>query len=1322
MKTPPLLLRLSWWISFAFCFLGVSFSSRAADAAIYGVLKGESLVQTSTAAPSAEGAAPYFFRGFADGTGDGVFTGGRLTLPIGVSIPLSRSDSGDQLEFADGFVSVAALDSAYPSGSYTVRLDTVHDGSPSAVMVLPTTAMPNDPHVANFTEAQSIDASASFVLRWDAMTGGLATDYIQVQIDDSQGNSVYSSPDPGAVGSLNGLSTSVTIPAGVLTAGKSYSAQIMFARIASMNTTAYPGVMGVVAFIKQTGFTLQTTRVPDILRYGLIQSVAYRQTVSSAPALEAHPYRFEMFVENTGSGTIQSASVQTPSQGSQTLSGWGDGMGFGFQASFDTSALLNGAYPVGNYRFAMTTSHEGTKSLTLALDSKTLPAAPVLNNILATTNVNPGADFTLAWNSPGNLGSNDIIRVEVVDDATGTTVIEAAPGTPTSLNGLATSFNIPAGLLSARKSYTVQVEFWMITTADVLSYPGGTGYVIRRSRTTLPLTTGDSHPVPKLANSVLPSGLAGSAYYCLLRAVDGQPPFQFALAGDSNPLPGGLSLSSAGVLSGTAGSSGTVTLRIRITDSSNNAGVSTATLSVAATPPASAPSLTVSPNAVYPDEKGALDLAMGGLVPGQRVRLNLYPDLNNNGQLDTDERSVPLLQFSLTDGQVRSYAGVRDPNVPGDEDGQADGVIHARLAFLSLPELAQGSRKSFFVVTGDSVPLTASASFEVRPLATSQTISGVVRAGGQPVSAYVALVPVQSSGMITAVATGANGAYSLQAPTGLFSIMAVSSGHLVNFDTSPRVNVLAGQNLTLDIAVTPATRTITGQVLEMGSDAPIAGLQISAENDQVGMSVTMTDSDGRFSLAAVAGGWEIRPSQRQSASLGRVTARELVDTTSGSVSNLVVRLRGADALVYGTLKMAGGAPVPYKVIYAEGDDDSFESEAITDSNGAFSMGVVGGMAWSIGMDSDDLVGVGFLSNWAHLTPASHSAVATNLTLLPPTLHLRGRMVNSQGTGLAGVTLGASGSGLEASTLTDATGQFDLALRAGYWSINVWDDYLNDQGLIWPWMGFDLSNGADRNGVVYVVKDAPRVVSGILRDNWGQPIGGVWVNIYQTGASYNYGTGRETGPDGSFTFHVYDGDWFVGAYCEHLQRLGYDCVADVPVRIAGGNGQVELVANLPALRLFSQSMPSGVVGQSYSAPMVLQGTATGWSVVNGSLPPGLGLGADGRVSGMPTASGQYVFTVRVEGRAGQIDEKSVTLRVNANGSMQPCVTVMSATPAESWRLKFTGLVPGTYYRLMTGGELGQWDAEATSFTATSDSEEVFLGSPVGMNTWFFRLQH
>ncbi len=78
---------------------------------------------------------------------------------------------------------------------------------------------------------------------------------------------------------------------------------------------------------------------------------------------------------------------------------------------------------------------------------------------------------------------------------------------------------------------------------------------------TLPLT---------INTTSLPGGNVGSAYSATLSASYGTPPYTWGLANGSGPLPPGLTLAAAGVLSGTPTTTGTYPFTVQVTDSNMN--------------------------------------------------------------------------------------------------------------------------------------------------------------------------------------------------------------------------------------------------------------------------------------------------------------------------------------------------------------------------------------------------------------------------------------------------------------------------------------------------------------------------------------------------------------------------------------------------------------------------------------------------------------------------------------------------------------------------------------------------------------------------------
>src|SRR5437667_604272 len=77
--------------------------------------------------------------------------------------------------------------------------------------------------------------------------------------------------------------------------------------------------------------------------------------------------------------------------------------------------------------------------------------------------------------------------------------------------------------------------------------------------------------------------------------------------------------------------------------------------------------LAVNPSSISNTYSGQITLQITGLTNGETVLIERFLDANTNGLVDSDE---PLVQsFKTTDGQVTAFGGIRDSNIPGDEDG-----------------------------------------------------------------------------------------------------------------------------------------------------------------------------------------------------------------------------------------------------------------------------------------------------------------------------------------------------------------------------------------------------------------------------------------------------------------------------------------------------------------------------------------------------------------------------------------------------------------------------------------------------------------------------
>jgi hypothetical protein len=97
----------------------------------------------------------------------------------------------------------------------------------------------------------------------------------------------------------------------------------------------------------------------------------------------------------------------------------------------------------------------------------------------------------------------------------------------------------------------------------------------------------------------------------------------------------------------------------------------------------------------------------------------------------------------------------------------------------------------------------------------------------------------------------------------------------------------------------------------------------------------------------------------------------------------------------------------------------------------------------------------------------------------------------------------------------------------------------------------------------------------------------------------------------------------------------------------------------SLALTTPSLPAAVVGQPYSASLGASGGTPPytWSLISGSLPPGIGLGSGGSLSGTPTTAGTYSAFVQVSDTSSPTQTASETVGISVTSSALAVTTVL-----------------------------------------------------------------
>jgi hypothetical protein len=187
-----------------------------------------------------------------------------VTNPVTqVTLKLPSGSTSNLFGFSGSFILVDSfdtqtdLDTAYPTGGYTLTASRQDGSTGSATVNLANNNYPPTPQINNFPAGQAIDPAVDFTLQWNEFTGATANDLLSLTISD-QTSVVFQAPDPCVPRLLPDTATSVVIPGKTLQAGTTYDAILTYSRLGSRDNSI-PGIPGTIGFSKTTSFKLRTT-------------------------------------------------------------------------------------------------------------------------------------------------------------------------------------------------------------------------------------------------------------------------------------------------------------------------------------------------------------------------------------------------------------------------------------------------------------------------------------------------------------------------------------------------------------------------------------------------------------------------------------------------------------------------------------------------------------------------------------------------------------------------------------------------------------------------------------------------------------------------------------------------------------------------------------------------------------------------------------------------------------------------------------------------------------------------------------------------------
>lgn len=271
------------------CLVGFTTNINAADVQYYMAVKGLSLRQTNAGAPVViTNESPFRFVAEVLASDTNNVTNVTVTLPSKLLTVITNVAGEEEVaDFAleQGFINKALLDAKFAAGAYKFIIRALNDGSNSATLTLPKDLYPDAPHIANWADAQAIESKLPFVVRWDALTNVGSSDLILLNVEETNGNAVLSSPGFFQPGALNGTNLFAEIPLESLDPDHVYDAQLLVVKAAVRNTNSVAGATGVGGYFRQTKFPLVTLPNPGALGRVQFSSLNYSASENDGGAV-----------------------------------------------------------------------------------------------------------------------------------------------------------------------------------------------------------------------------------------------------------------------------------------------------------------------------------------------------------------------------------------------------------------------------------------------------------------------------------------------------------------------------------------------------------------------------------------------------------------------------------------------------------------------------------------------------------------------------------------------------------------------------------------------------------------------------------------------------------------------------------------------------------------------------------------------------------------------------------------------------------------------------------------------------------------------------
>lgn len=172
-----------------------------------------------------------------------------------------------------------------------------------------------------------------------------------------------------------------------------------------------------------------------------------------------------------------------------------------------------------------------------------------------------------------------------------------------------------------------------------------------------------------------------------------------------------------------------------------------------------------------------------------------------------------------------------------------------------------------------------------------------------------------------------------------------------------------------------------------------------------------------------------------------------------------------------------------------------------------------------------------------------------------------------------------------------------------------------------------------------------------------------------------------------------------------------------------SNNVEVCVSCTLITVLPATLPAGSLGAPYTQALSASGGTAPYtfSISSGALPPGLALSATGQISGIPTSTGSFTFTVQASDANGCLGEQTYTIVINpfVCGTIDvfPATlpTPVLGAPYNQSVGASGGLAPYTF--AISAGTI----PPGLTFVATGTASASLIGTPTASGTYTFTVQ-